>query len=287
MDEAETDISIIGTGRLGGEIAFLLASKTRYHLVLHDTYSDILEGQRKDILDAYPTADISTNPADIRNTDILIFTAGFPRRADMSRADLLQNNLGVVNSCLPLLKAFEGIIIVATNPVDALTYYIYRRTGNPRIVGFGNQVDSARLGLELKKRGYKEQYPEADSLVIGEHGDHMVPIFLEKLLPEQEREEILKAVIAAGPYVIAKKGGTIFGPARHVANLVQHIVYSRPHNLPCSVVVDDYAIGQPVEFYSTDGPRPMGGFEYLMDGWESKKYEEATEYLKGICKSLS
>ena len=132
-----------------------------------------------------------------------------------------------------LLAGFSGILITVTNPMDINNYYLCTKTGIPRerCIGFGGQLDSARFGIALRDRNISG-FP----FVLGEHGEHQVPVFsrLGKEVGMQQREEILSELRGASMEVIKGKGGTVFGPALHLAHLARMVLMDTRELAVCS-----------------------------------------------------
>ena len=132
-----------------------------------------------------------------------------------------------------LLKGFSGILITVTNPMDIMNYYLWKTTGMPRehCIGFGGQLDSARFGIALRERKIS-----GSPSVLGEHGEHQVPLFsrLDRTVEVPVREEILSGLRGASMEVIRGKGGTVFGPAFHIARLIRVIVSDTRELAACS-----------------------------------------------------
>ena len=171
-----TRLGVAGVGRIGGEVAYLAATLLKVdELVLYDQSKDLLNAQVLDLEHTGLKISISTDKNDLNNTDICVFAAGMPRDPSVkSRADLLATNLPVTKECAALLRDFSGILITVTNPMDVNNFLFHRLTGIPRerCIGFGGQLDSARFGIALNKRGITG-FP----FVLGEHGEHQVPVF--------------------------------------------------------------------------------------------------------------
>jgi malate dehydrogenase len=285
-----TSLSIVGVGRIGGQIAFLASYLgLADELVLVEKEGELLDAQVKDLLHGMPDLNISTEPEEIRTTDLCIFTAGIPRNPGVkSRADLLSANVAVARSCVPYLKGFRGVLITVVNPMDVINYYLARAADlDPRrCVGFGGQLDSARFALELNSRKI-----EGPRWVLGEHGEHQVPIFSRlyaKVMSEQ-REEILKYLQGASMEVIRGKGGTLFGPAAHLINLMEIVIDDANVLVPVSCIlngeygVSGCSLGVPAEV-------GWGGIlsieEWVLDTWEQEHFMNAARSMEELISPL-
>jgi malate dehydrogenase len=278
-----TRLGVAGVGRIGGEVAYLAATLLKVdELVLYDQSHDLLNAQVLDLEHTGLKISISTDKNDLNNTDICIFAAGIPRDPSVkSRSDLLAANLPATKECAALLRDFSGILITVTNPVDVNNFLLHTLTGIPRerCFGFGGQLDSARFGIALNKRGITG-FP----FVLGEHGEHQVPIFstLPHKVDTMMREEILHELQNSSMEVIKGKGGTVFGPALHIVHLIRMILSDSPELVACSTILDgEYGIhgcslGVPVRV-GRDGIHAVQ--EWPLDDWEQEKMAEAGRFV--------
>lgn len=281
-------LAIVGVGRIGGEVAYLAASQgISTDLILYDAAPDLLRAQVLDLRHTGLDITISTDKTEIRDADLCIFSAGMPRNPEVkTRADLLNANLPATRECAGLLKGFSGILITVTNPMDINNYYLCRATGLPRerCIGFGGQLDSARLGTALREHNI-----EGMPFVLGEHGEHQVPVFsrLDTLVDESVREEILRGLRGASMEVIKGKGGTVFGPALHIAHLARMVLSDRRERTVCSAVLEgEYglsgcSLGVPVTI-GREGIREIT--EWDLDAWETQKMAEAGAFVTDLCR---
>ena len=280
-------LAIVGVGRIGGEVACLAASLGIIdELALYDSAPDLLRAQVLDLEHTGLRLPISTDKTSIREADICIFSAGLPRTPSIkTRADLLDTNLSAIRDGIALLKGFSGILVTVTNPMDANNFLLCKKTGieRERCIGFGGQLDSARFGLALRNRGIGG-FP----FVLGEHGEHQVPLF-SSLSPAVEnglREEILAELRGASMEVIKGKGGTVFGPALHLAHLTRIILRDERELIVCSVVLEgEYGLSG----CSLGVPARVGrnGIltieEWTLDTWEREKMNEGGQFVKDLC----
>ncbi|MFA4878212.1 MAG: lactate dehydrogenase [Methanoregula sp.] len=275
-------LAVVGVGRIGGEVAYLSASLgIADELVLYDSARDLLRAQVLDIEHTGLDMTISTDKNNVKQADICIFSAGLPRNpAVKTRADLLDSNLPAVRECSGLLKGFGGILITVTNPMDINNFYLCQKTGisRERCIGFGGQLDSARFGIALRNRNISG-FP----FVLGEHGEHQVPVFsrLDDPVEEMQRDGILTELRGASMEVIKGKGGTVFGPALHLAHLVRMILSDKRDLAICSAVLEgEYGIsgcslGVPVRI-GRDGIHAIE--EWSLDRWEQTHMNEAGSF---------
>jgi malate dehydrogenase len=280
-------LAVVGVGRIGGEVAYLAASLGIVdELVLFDIAPDLLRAQVLDLEHTGLQIPICTDISAIREADICIFSAGLPRNPSIkTRADLLEANLSATREGIALLRGFSGILITVTNPMDANNFMLCKKSGieRERCIGFGGQLDSARFGLALRNRGITG-FP----FVLGEHGEHQVPLFSSLASPVENsrREEILAELRGASMEVIRGKGGTVFGPALHLAGLTRMVLKDTRELITCSAVLEgEYglsgcSLGVPARI-GRNGIRKIE--EWDLDAWETTKMNEAGQFVKDLC----
>ena len=284
-------LAVIGVGRIGGEIGFVAALEGLVdELILHDVNLPLLQAQVLDIEDCALDIRVSTDTAGIREADICIYAAGISRSPSVkTRADLLGVNLPIAEECLPLLRGFSGVLVTVANPMDLMNYFFARRAGIPRerCIGFGGQLDSARFRRILAASGIS-----GEGYVIGEHGEHQVPLFhpLAGQVENATREKILTSLRGASMEIIKGKGGTIFGPAWHLNRLVSAIFRGGDAPVPCSCVLDgEYgfsgcSMGVPARV-GRDGIRRIE--EWPLDPWEEEHLREAAAFLTDLSRGMN
>lgn len=285
-----TSVSVLGVGRIGGQIAYLSAILgLADELVVYDAVPAFLQAQVLDLKHTGLDIPVSTDWRSVKESDICVFSAGLPRNPDVrTRADLLKANLPVAFECSQALRNYDGILITVTNPMDANNFYLCRKNGlePARCIGFGGQLDSARFGLELKKRGIP-----GEASVLGDHGEFQVPLFshLKKPVPAPLREEILGNLRGASMEIIRGKGGTVFGPGYHIVSLIQAIIEDRRSTLICSCIPDgeyglrNCSIGVPA-IIGRNGISEI--LDWKMDAWERAHFDRAGEFVTGLCRQL-
>lgn len=286
-----TRLAVIGTGKVGGEVAFLSACLgLADSLTIYDNVPALLRAQALDLLHTGLPIEVDTEIKTVREADICVFTAGTPRNPSIkTRADLLEANKAVAELCTKVLTRFNGILITVTNPMDLNNYYLHKRADLPKehCLGFGGQLDSARFGLALAKSGLKCE----DAQVLGEHGEYQVPVFsrCNRSASDADRDSILAGLRNASMEVISGKGGTVFGPGWHIASLIDAVVNDRRKVLPCSCIlsgeygINDCSIGVPASIGSEG---VLGIEEWDLDGWEREKMSEAGTFVRSMTRSL-
>ncbi len=283
-------IAVLGVGRIGGEIAFLssvlgLADE----LIVYDAATSFLRSQVSDLSHMGLEIPLSTDWREVKDADICVFSAGLPRNADVkTRADLLQANLPVAIECSQAIRNFSGVLITVTNPMDANNYVLCKKNGlEPRrCIGFGGQLDSARFRLAAKARGLTGEF-----FVVGDHGEYQVPLFsrLEQPVELPVREEILANLRGASMEIIKGKGGTVFGPAYHIAELIRAVIEDRRTTLTCSCILDgEYGLSG----CSLGVPAVIGRegiseiLDWKMDDWEKSHMADAGAFVAGLCREI-
>lgn len=233
-----------------------------------------IQGESLDMYDAMAAKDIrisitsSCDMEDLQDSDIVVITAGVPRKTGMSRMEIAVPNARIVAEYSSLIAEYSpnSIILVVSNPVDVMTYVALKASGfdKNKVFGLGNHLDSLRLRNMLAKH-FNIHVSEIHTRVIGEHGDHMVPLVSSTsiggiLLKNYalggtiDIEGMVKKVINAGSYVINKKGSTEFGPAYAIANIISTVLKDEKRILTVSAYLDgeiedikDVCLGVPVK----------------------------------------
>jgi malate dehydrogenase len=260
-------VSIIGVGTLGSCIAYELAVKGIIdELVLVDIAVDAVEGHAYDILQAVairgkPRIKVG-DYSDVGGSDVTVVAAGKPRTKDtLSRMQLAEDNARIIAGIARRLLDYkvESTFIMLTNPVDVMNYLLYRIMDLPRykFIGCGCQLDSARLRIIISEE-YSLPLDEIEGYVIGEHGEHQVPLFSRVKvggkpfsIPAEHRARIQSRLVNFALEVIRRKGATVYGPAHHTVELIESILFDQKKLFCCSVVIDidglgDISIGVPV-----------------------------------------
>ena len=285
-----TTLALYGVGAIGGGIAQIVnALGIVDKILLYDAVTPFLNAQKLDLMHAGRDTEISTDLTEFAQSDICVFSAGTARSPDIkTRADLLHANIPVAREFMDHMKGFDGILITLSNPMDALNYLFAKELGVERrqVIGFGGQVDSARFSCALQNRGITEK-----GCVIGEHGDRQTPLYsqLHTMFTEQEKEDILVELRGSSMEVIKGKGGTVFGPTTHVADLIRAISTDKGIDVTCSVAaegeygIENCSIGLPV----TVNKRGISSIhEWKLDEFEQVQLQGAVDFLQELCRSI-
>ena len=231
-------IGFAGSGKVGAQAALEVASMGIDDLSLVDIIPGLAEGEALDISHRLADAGVdvgvtgSTDFSALKGASLVVVTAGLARKPGMTRMDLLSKNSGIISSVTKEIakNAPDAVILMVTNPMDAMTYVALKATGFPkaRVVGQGGVLDNSRFKYVLaKKLGVSRS--SITSLVMGEHGENMIPVAshtyvsgvpLTSLLNEEEVQQAIDDTRKVAAEVIAKKGATIFAPGRSIARMV-------------------------------------------------------------------
>jgi malate dehydrogenase len=251
-------VGIIGVGAVGATAAYTLAiDGTCNEIVLFDIAPGVAQGKAIDIAQASYYTKTQTHIyaadeiADMTNCDIVVITAGVPRKGDMTRADLLMINAKIIKDVTTKIAASSpnAIIICVSNPLDVMTYVIQKITGwdRSRIMGMAGALDGSRMAYQIaKKTGLN--LSQTGSLVIGDHGENMIPlpsrvsvsdVPLTDLLNDEDFEEIIEKTKKGGAEIVGHLGTSgYYGPGMAIAYMVESILYDNHAIVPSSVILD-------------------------------------------------
>lgn len=235
-------IGMVGAGKVGAQAALEIASSGMDDVALVDIVPGLAEGEALDISHRLSDAGVdvnvggSTDYSTLRGAGLVIVTAGLARKPGMTRMDLLSKNSGIISSVAKEIarNAPDSIILMVTNPMDAMTFVALKASGFPkqRVVGQGGVLDNSRFKYVLsKKLGVSRS--SITSLVMGEHGENMIPVAshtyvsgvpLPSLLSDEEVLQAIEDTRKVAAEVISKKGATIFAPGKSIARMANAIV---------------------------------------------------------------
>jgi malate dehydrogenase len=252
-------ISIVGAGRVGESTAQILAKEELCReLVLLDIEDGVPQGVALDIkqsgsllrFDTIVRGETDTEA--LADSDLVIITAGFPRKPGMSRSDVLDVNLSIIDGIVDDVQRFapSAMLMMVTNPVDVLTWHAWKKTGwsRERVFGQSGALDTARMtSFIAMETGYSIK--DISGLVLGGHGDAMVPlprftdiagIPLDNFLSDAEIEQIAERTRKGGGEILAlKKHSSAYDtPAAAIATMVDAIGHNRRRILPCVAILD-------------------------------------------------
>ncbi len=264
-------IASIGAGNVGATAAQYCLELELGDVVLTDIAEGVPQGKALDLTEAGPIRGYSSqctgsnDYAAIEGADVVIVTAGLPRKPGMSRQDLLATNGGIITQVCEGIKTYapNSTVIIVTNPLDVMVYLAYKKLGFPaeRVIGMAGCLDSSRmrsfvameLGVSMKN---------VDTMVLGSHGDDMVPlphyttvsgIPITKLLPQDRIDAIVERTRKGGGEIVAllKTGSAYYAPAASAVRMAQSIIRDEKQLLPCAALLtgqyglDDIYMGVP------------------------------------------
>ncbi len=247
-----TKITVVGAGFVGSTTAQRIAEKNLGKVVLHDIVEGMPQGKALDMmesacLEGFESDVTGTNdPADYAGSDIVVITSGLARQPGMSRDDLLLKNAAIVGEVADNVKKYapEAMVIVVSNPLDVMTWLVGERTGFPKhkVMGMAGVLDSARLRFFIAEALNVAQR-DVDAMVLGGHGDDMVPlrryctvsgIGIETLLSKEKIDAMITRTRNGGAEIVKllQKGSAYYAPSSAAVQMVQSIVRDEKRILP-------------------------------------------------------
>lgn len=304
-------ITIVGAGNVGATTAHWCAAAELGDVVLVDIplTENMPKGKALDLMQASPimgfdsTITGATSYEATAGSDVVVITAGIPRKPGMSRDDLLATNARIVSAVANEVKATspDAVVIVVSNPLDAMVQRAFQVTGFPsqRVIGQAGVLDTARyrtfLAMEL---GVSVE--DVSALLMGGHGDTMVPlpsytsvggIPITKLIPEARLAEIVQRTRDGGAEIVSllKTGSAYYAPAAATAQMVEAIVKDKKRLIPCAAYCDkEYGVGG----YYVGVPVVLGakGVERIIEldltPAERADFQKSVDSVKGLVKTM-
>lgn len=239
-----TKISIIGAGNVGSTLAMRIAERGLADVVIVDIKEGVAKARSLDISDAasiigYESKVYGTeNFNEIRDSSLVVITAGFPRNPGMKREELLSKNKKIIESVSLHIKKYasNSIVIVVTNPLDIMTYITYKTCGfsKNRVLGMAGDLDTSRF-IELIAQKLSIKKSSIVTLVMGSHGDTMVPVIshtkvsgnpLEQMLSKKEIDILVKDTKIRGAHIVSLlgQGSAYFAPSAAIAELIESVL---------------------------------------------------------------
>ena len=268
-----TKISLIGGGQVGGNIALLAAQKELGDIIIIDIpeAENFIKGKALDISQLLPHDGFdsklvgSSNFEEIKDSDVVVITAGFPRQPGMDREDLLSKNLSIMTNVANQVKKYapNAFVIVVSNPLDAMVYTFYKVSGfaKNKVVGMAGALDSARFRSFIAAETNLSSQ-DVTCMVLGGHGDTMVPVSrlanvgvvpLNALLSEEKIAAIEERTRFGGGEIVKLfgKGSAFYAPAQSAVEMVESFVKDKKRVIPCASLcegefdINGYFIGVP------------------------------------------
>jgi len=256
-------VTIVGAGNVGATAAHWIASKELADVVLIDVVEGIPQGKGLDLLEAMPIEKrdchiIGTNDyADTADSDIVVITAGLPRKPGMSRDDLLQTNYKIMSDVVGKVTANSpnSILIIVSNPLDAMAQAAYRQAkfNRERVIGMAGVLDSARFRTFIAEE-LRVSVENVTAFVLGGHGDTMVPLArystvagipITELIEKEKLDAIVQRTRDGGAEIVKylKTGSAYYAPSAATVEMVEAILKDKKKILPCAAYLEgEYGI---------------------------------------------
>jgi malate dehydrogenase len=256
-------VTIVGSGNVGATAAHWIASKELADVVLIDIIEGVPQGKGLDLLEAMPIEKrdshiLGTNDyADTANSDIVVITAGIPRKPGMSRDDLLNTNYKIMSDVVGKVVSNSPncILIVVSNPLDAMAQAAYKISGFPRerVIGMAGVLDSARFRTFIAQE-LKVSVENVTAFVLGGHGDTMVPLArystvagipITELIAKDRLDAIIQRTRDGGAEIVKylKTGSAYYAPSAAATEMVEAILKDKKKILPCAAYLNgEYGI---------------------------------------------
>ncbi|WP_458700229.1 malate dehydrogenase [Sulfurospirillum sp. 1307] len=306
---SKSKVSVIGVGNVGRVVAYSVAMQGLAHeVILKGRNLDYARGQALDMNQAsaamrsHSVVKVAESYEDLKDSKIVVITAGQPRKEGMSRDDLLIENAKIVREITAQIKIYapESIIIVVSNPLDVMTYVALKESGFPkeRVLGMAGILDAARMTHFIQEKlGYGAGQIRVS--VIGGHGDTMVllPRFttvagvpLYDLLSEEEVEELVQKTTHGGAEIVKYMGTSAYlAPGKSAAIMIDAILRDTKKIYSCSTLLDgqyghnDVVNGVPVMLGSNGAEKII---EFSLDRCEKQQFAKSVESVKSVIKVL-
>ena len=315
---ARNKIALIGSGMIGGTLAHLAGLKDLGDVVLFDIAEGMPQGKALDLAQSSPVEGFdarlkgANEYADIKGADVVIVTAGVPRKPGMSRDDLLEINLKVMSQVGAGIKKYapKAFVICITNPLDAMVWALQKFSGLPHnmVVGMAGVLDSSRFRLFLAEE-FDVSVEDVTAFVLGGHGDTMVPLprystvagipltdlIKMKWITKKRLDEIVQRTRDGGAEIVGllKTGSAYYAPAASGIAMAESYLKDKKRVLPCAAYLNgEYGVkglyvGVPVVIGAKGMERVV---EIDLNAGERKAFMSSVEAVKGLvdaCKNIS
>ena len=298
-------ISLIGAGQIGGTLAHLICIKELADVVLFDVAEGIAKGKALDIaqstsVDGYDiNLSGTSNYEDIKNSDVIIITAGIPRKPGMTRDDLLETNLKIIKQVAEGIKknSPNAFVICITNPLDIIVMALQKYSGLPtnKVVGMAGILDSSRFKYFLSQE-LKVPVKNINTLVLGGHGDTMVPMPnrttvngkpLNQIIKKEKLDLIIDRTRKGGAEVVKllEKGSAFYAPAASGIEMAESYIKDLKKTLPCAAYLNgEYGVknlyaGVPVIIGSSGVEKVV---EFTLNKYEKENFDLSIKAIKAL-----
>jgi len=303
-------ITIVGAGMVGATAAHWAASKELGDVCLVDIVEGMPQGKALDLREASPVEGfdsdiVGTNDyADTAGSDVVIITAGLPRKPGMSRDDLIAKNTEIVKTVTEQVAHYspEAVLIVVSNPLDAMVYVAHQASGFPaeRVMGMAGVLDSARFRTFIADE-LDVSVEDVTAFVLGGHGDSMVPlprfssvggVPITELLSGERIEELVDRTRKGGGEIVSllKTGSAFFAPSAAAVQMAEAVMKDKKRILPCAAYCDkEYNVGG----YFVGVPAKLGHggvkevVEFRLTDDERKQFEGSVQAVRDLVKTIS
>jgi malate dehydrogenase len=301
-------ISIVGAGKVGSAAAFSILGFRTSDVVLVDIAENLAEGEALDMMQAAPAIEFDgkikgTNDySQMKGSELVIVTAGLGRQPGMSRVDLAGKNAKIVKSVVREVVKYcpDSKLMMVTNPVDVMTYVAYKESGfeRNRVFGMGNILDTLRFRSYIAQElGVSRE--DIRGLVIGEHGDTMVPLVryasvsgipITELLDTKQIEKVVALTRSSGSDVIKRKGATTFAPSVVIAIMADAVLKGRNRIMGVSTYLQgeygfsDVSIGVPCVLGKNGVERIL---ELRLDAETKREFEKSVASINDVIRKTT
>ncbi|HEY9203648.1 malate dehydrogenase [Sulfurimonas sp.] len=304
-------VGIVGAGNVGATVAYSLAMLGSCHeIILRDNKIDVAKGKALDMSQAaaavrsHTIVTVAEDMSDLTNCDVVVVTAGSPRLPGMSRDDLLMINANITKEVIQGIAKYspDAIVIMVSNPLDAMTYVALRESGfeRSRVIGMAGILDSSRMASFIQEKlGYGGGQIRAS--VMGGHGDDMVPlprystvagVPLADLLTSAEIDEIVTRTRNGGAEIVShlKTGSAYYAPAKSTTIMVEAILKDTKQIHPCAVYLEgeygysDVVSGVPVMLGANGAEKII---EITLDDAEKEMFKNSCNSVKSLIDTLN
>jgi len=310
MTESKPKVTVVGAGFVGATTAQRIVEKNLADVVLADIVEGLPQGKALDMMESAPVEGFeakivgTNNYADTKNSDLIVLTAGLARKPGMSRDDLLHQNAGIVSGIVTEVVKYspKALILIVTNPLDVMVYLAWKKSGfeAKRVFGMAGALDSARYAYFVSEE-LKCQPSEVEAMVLGGHGDEMVPVPahtkvkgkpLPQLLKREQIEAINQRTRDGGAEIVEylKTGSAFYAPSSCVVRMAENILKEKGEVIPsCVYLTGQYGIkdiycGVPVRF-DRSGVKEIIALDLTPE--EKKALQRSAEHVRETVAKLN
>lgn len=302
-------VTVVGAGFVGATTAQRLVEKEIANVVLVDIVDGLPQGKALDMMESAPVEGFRTHItgtnsyADTKESDIIVVTAGLARKPGMSRDDLLYKNAEIVGGIISECAKYspKAILIIVTNPLDVMSYLSWKKSGfdHKRVIGMAGELDSARMAYFIAE-ALQCAPGDVQAMVLGGHGDEMVPVpahtkvkgkSITELLPAEKIEAINQRTRDGGAEIVKylKTGSAFYAPSSSVVRMVRSILEDKGEIIPsCVYLTGQYGIkdvycGVPVKL-GREGVKEV--VEIKLTDAEKKALHVSAEHVRENCAKI-